>query len=956
MSNVPPFQEGIRQVKTAPNKPPGGSKKRKFKPKNGNRSYSRVSQSNNGNNYESVDTCNNRGLLSLDNYKQRVNSSGKPLQEGEREAETNDAEEHLFTGDDLDMLLLAESLVSADGSTNGQTVSSFKRITKKPPRLPTEDGECPELMISGEERPRSVKTEDEIEMPLLEEDNDVVTDMIDGEVSYSISHRKKTNGGTRKPKTEPEDHVQPIKNDEWSISFSSPLWRKFKASGRKNTQQHKPKHMSTELVKIVEDPDPNLTRKLKEVILRVYHEFKLPFSHEYLLHHGKGLDKDVVDSINDRIKLSKTKLTPPMGKLTLNQYIAMCAVLRGCNVFVTGVAGSGKSHFLRYIYTFITTKLNLPVVVTASTGTSASNLAIPGAITLHSFIGRETFSGTPEEEFRNAFEMNPNSKRLETIRQTSILILDEVSLISAEFLDKIDKYFRLVRGVDIPFGGIQIILTGDLMQLPPVVKQKTEGEPGDHDELSNTILRGRNVQQTYNQYGNISGFRNSTGYQENDDEIAKAFCLNAYAWNEIKNVIYFTDNLRQRECPELFKILQEMRKNALTEDSLQKLLSRVVDFESEHQTAGNRGRKRHYTKKDTCKDTGELTQQQKPTVGGEKGPDPVHIYPRKFQVNRVNAKTLRDLKSQGKESHNFAKRTMPIRLREEEVKYYFKKALRDLSSIEDNLELCTNMPVILTVNYDNELRNGSRGVIVGWYDPEEDPARSSLPEVNERGVQKKNTMLPIVEFILPNGVRITEVIRYWIWDIPKDPMYTFRTAVLRNQRENPYSGYLVSNIPLTCSSAITIHRAQCQTFTSIRVMLTKEIFQKNMSYVALSRSTSLAGIQIQDPLDMKTLTVFDEIKEYYEILERKTAQKLTLLKNLADQAGIGDKFQFNIPDIPLTEESDDDEESNPIPPPSNPKQYSVTTNLSTKDDLEDGDDISPLKKKMRKSLLDMIEQ
>ena len=128
------------------------------------------------------------------------------------------------------------------------------------------------------------------------------------------------------------------------------------------------------------------------------------------------------------------------------------------HVFVTGRAGTGKSTLLTYFRR--NTRKN--VVVLAPTGVAAVNV---GGQTIHSFFGFKP-DVTPGSVRKKGKDEKKNLyKRLTTI------VIDEVSMVRADLLDCVDKFLRL-NGPDctLPFGGVQMILIGDLYQLPPVVK------------------------------------------------------------------------------------------------------------------------------------------------------------------------------------------------------------------------------------------------------------------------------------------------------------------------------------------------------------------------------------------------------------------------------------------------------------------------------------------------------
>lgn len=131
----------------------------------------------------------------------------------------------------------------------------------------------------------------------------------------------------------------------------------------------------------------------------------------------------------------------------------------GKNIFLTGMAGSGKSYLIEQMRN---EKEN--VVVTATTGCAAYLL---GAKTLHSWAGVGIGKGSIEELTKRA------RKNLRSWLKVETLIIDEVSMISPDFFDKLNAVAKKIRTEeDLPFGGIQVILVGDFCQLPPVDSKK----------------------------------------------------------------------------------------------------------------------------------------------------------------------------------------------------------------------------------------------------------------------------------------------------------------------------------------------------------------------------------------------------------------------------------------------------------------------------------------------------
>jgi ATP-dependent DNA helicase PIF1 len=149
--------------------------------------------------------------------------------------------------------------------------------------------------------------------------------------------------------------------------------------------------------------------------------------------------------------------------LNTEQELAVDAFMSGENVFITGPAGTGKSVTLRKIISSLTQN-ERKFGVTSTTGNSA---ILIGGKTLHSYLGIGLAKDSAEDIFRFVrYKLSHVAKKL---REIDTLIIDEISMLDAELFDKISRYLCLLRKSDKPFGGIQLILTGDFCQLEPVV-------------------------------------------------------------------------------------------------------------------------------------------------------------------------------------------------------------------------------------------------------------------------------------------------------------------------------------------------------------------------------------------------------------------------------------------------------------------------------------------------------
>ena len=138
------------------------------------------------------------------------------------------------------------------------------------------------------------------------------------------------------------------------------------------------------------------------------------------------------------------------------------------SIFLTGKAGTGKTTFLKYLQSHCSKN----IVVAAPTGVAAINA---GGVTLHSLFQLPFRPFIPTEA--NRMELLKNiryqKQRLTLLRKMELLVIDEVSMVRADVMDAIDSILRSVRHQhQEPFGGVQLLLIGDLYQLPPVAKNE----------------------------------------------------------------------------------------------------------------------------------------------------------------------------------------------------------------------------------------------------------------------------------------------------------------------------------------------------------------------------------------------------------------------------------------------------------------------------------------------------
>ncbi len=196
-------------------------------------------------------------------------------------------------------------------------------------------------------------------------------------------------------------------------------------------------------------------------------------------------------------------------------------MLSGNNVFLTGAPGSGKTHLLND-YIRLAKSRRLKVAVTATTGIAATHL---DGITIHSWAGIGISSSLTDKA---KIKMTKNLKLVNRYRSTDVLVIDEVSMLDGARLDLINEVAKLLTGKNQPMGGIQVILVGDLFQLPPVSKN------------------------------------------------ASQYIFESSTWSELNlKICYLTEQHRQQLGDELNLILQSIRSGKVRESEMNVLSSKI---------------------------------------------------------------------------------------------------------------------------------------------------------------------------------------------------------------------------------------------------------------------------------------------------------------------------------------------------------------------------------------------
>lgn len=209
----------------------------------------------------------------------------------------------------------------------------------------------------------------------------------------------------------------------------------------------------------------------------------------------------------------------------MKQSTALDILKTGQNIFLTGSAGAGKTHTLNQYIHYLQAR-QVPVAITASTGIAATHM---NGITIHSWSG---IGIRMDMDNKQISQLKSNKNIKERIEKSQVLIIDEISMLHAKQLDLINKVLKAMRDNNHAFGGMQLVLSGDFFQLPPV------GERG----------------------------------ESNRDK----FAFMSQAWLEADlQICYLTEQYRQQEKHAgrlgLNDILNQIRQGAITHEAIQVL-------------------------------------------------------------------------------------------------------------------------------------------------------------------------------------------------------------------------------------------------------------------------------------------------------------------------------------------------------------------------------------------------
>ncbi|CAN8103227.1 unnamed protein product [Discula destructiva] len=463
---------------------------------------------------------------------------------------------------------------------------------------------------------------------------------------------------------------------------------------------------------------------------------------------------------------------------------------QGRNIFYTGSAGCGKSTVLRAVVQRLRA-LGKRVEVMAPTGKAA--LAINGTTTW-------TFAGWNPNSFKVSLAKlkeaatKPSSKARRRFRRADVIIIDEISMVENLHLERLNQVMKVARvkkrfpAEQYPFGGVQVIVTGDFAQLPPV-------RPFQHCYECGSELRRGATQET------LDCRRCKASYRAVDQ-----WAFRSKAWEQCNFAHVHLKTIHRQHDDKFVSMLQKCRLgDPFTEEEVDLLMNHEAE-----------------------------------STGA------VELYSTRDEVRAVNEREFKRLSTPPRtfkchDTFVWQKKHHPQLARKAERSPQGWLTCLEEHSLDRQVELKEGMRVVLLINIDLDrgLCNGSQGTIVGW-DP---AARLSASAAKRNGAagygELKREQIAAFE---------DKAVRPVMW-----PRVRFTSGEERiigpecmiNELgdDEPYSLLCRTQIPLAPAWALSIHKAQGMTLDRVKVDLSKA-FSEGQVYVALSRATSLRGLEV----------------------------------------------------------------------------------------------------------------
>ncbi|KAF5552897.1 atp-dependent dna helicase pif1 [Fusarium mexicanum] len=458
------------------------------------------------------------------------------------------------------------------------------------------------------------------------------------------------------------------------------------------------------------------------------------------------------------------------------------------NVFFTGSAGCGKSTVLRTAIRELREQQR--VTICAPTGRAAVQI---GGMTTYSYMGwaPKLFEGGIKALKDASWKMTVRKR----LRRTNVLIIDEISMVSSDFLNRMNACLKEVRAdkAHLPFGGIKVIVTGDFCQLAPV-------NPFE-------FCYNCGARLTVNKVTGIYRCPKSSGHGPWTDEDKWAF--RSSAWAEANFACFNLSEIHRQNDPVFVRMLEKCRLGfPFTENDIDLLMNHNCEVEDAPQLFCTR-----------------------------KEVDPIN----KGKFNAIMGFPKRQYRVLDgfdcRERHKY------------EYQRYFNTLPNNTLAVHENhpldpvVNLKETMQVMLQVNLDIRagLVNGSQGVICGW-------ERIDLARLPELIGDHSDVREHFVREFTIEHLRLYPDEEDQVWPVVRFNNGKTRTIYpwcVANPvgLEEPFSFLHITQIPLVPGWAITVHKSQGMTLERVIVNLT-EAFAEGQVYVALSRATSLRGLKV----------------------------------------------------------------------------------------------------------------
>jgi len=232
----------------------------------------------------------------------------------------------------------------------------------------------------------------------------------------------------------------------------------------------------------------------------------------------------------------------------MTQKEALTLLKMGKNAFLTGPAGSGKTYVLNTYIKYLKDH-GVEVAITASTGIAATHI---GGMTIHSWAGIGIKDQLSNRDLDYMEQQQYIWKRFENVK---VLIIDEISMLKDTTLDMVDRVCKTFKRNERPFGGLQVIFSGDFFQLPPIEKFSPQAQM---EQVSLYTDSSDDIQY------------------EVEDVIKTPFAFVSRSWREAGlHVCYLTEQHRQDDHS-LLNILNEIRSGEVSDDVRELLLEKIT--------------------------------------------------------------------------------------------------------------------------------------------------------------------------------------------------------------------------------------------------------------------------------------------------------------------------------------------------------------------------------------------